>query len=238
MAKVAIVTDSTACIPAEYISKYPIVVIPLHVIFGSQIYMDGVDMTTNQFYKKLVESKINPTTSQPTPDAFEKEFKRFMEEGYDVISINISSKLSGTVDSATQAKNHLATSRNALFTVATLEFLHRGGRIGSAAAFFGTTLDLKPLLELRNGRIEPVARVRTFSKAIDQMVSNFEKQVNHKKPLRLVTLHANALEDAVNLLTRLKENFEISESFVSEISPVLGTHVGPGTVGIGFMAGL
>jgi DegV family protein with EDD domain len=282
MTKVAIVTDSTACIPAEYLQKYIISVVPLNLIFGHQMFLDGVDITPNQFYKKLVETKISPTTSQPSPDAFMRAYRKYLDEGYDIISIHISSNLSGTVDSATQAKNHLDSQRievidsksaamalgyqtltvaraavegaslkeckdlaeksihttNALFTVATLEYLHRGGRIGGATAFLGTKLDLKPILELRDGRIEAITRVRTFNKAIDQMVANLEKQVDHKRPLRLVTMHANALTDAVNLLTRLREKFDITESFVSEISPVLGTHVGPGTVGIAFMAGL
>jgi DegV family protein with EDD domain len=281
MAKVAIVTDSTACIPANYLAKYLIAVIPLHVIFGDQIFMDGVDLTPGQFYKKLVESDIHPTTSQPSPEAFANVYKRFLEEGYDVLSINISSKLSGTVDSAIQAKNHIDSPQieivdsestsmamgfqvltvaqaaadgaslqeckklaeecrsksNALFTVATLEYLRRGGRIGGASALLGTALDLKPLLELRAGKIEAITKVRTFSKAIDQMILQFEKQVNHLHPIRLVAMHADALEDAVNLLTRLKERFDLKESFVSEISPVLGTHVGPGTIGIGFLAG-
>ena len=282
MSKVAIITDSTACIPDEYLKKYPITVVPLNLIFGSDVYLDGIDITPNEFYKKLVASKINPTTSQPSPDAFTKEYNRYLNEGIDIISIHISSRLSGTVDSAIQAKNQLNTLRievvdskstamalgyqvlavaraaaegasleecktlaekaksttNAIFTVASLEYLRRGGRIGGATAYLGTKLDLKPLLELQDGRIEAVTRVRTFSKALDQMVTNFEKQVQNKKPLRLVVMHANALADAVNLLTRLKENFNITESFISEISPVLGTHVGPGTVAIAFMAGL
>jgi DegV family protein with EDD domain len=282
MSKVAIVTDSTACIPVEYLRQFPIAVVPLNLIFGSQIYMDGVDITPNEFYKKLADSKINPTTSQPSPEAFAREFNRFLQDGYDVISILISSRLSGTFDSATQAKNQLknpkievidsksaamalgfqilcvaraaaagatlkecknlaekATSTtNALFTVANLEYLRRGGRIGGAAAFLGTALDLKPVLELQDGRVEAVTRVRTFSKALDQMIANFAKQVENKKPLRIVTLHANALAEAVNLHTRLKEKFDPAESFVSEISPVLGTHTGPGTVGIAYMAGL
>jgi DegV family protein with EDD domain len=123
-------------------------------------------------------------------------------------------------------------------TVNTLEFLHRGGRIGGGARFLGTALNLKPILEIKDGRLEAVERVRTRGKALNRLVELVEQQINGRRPLRLASLHANAAADAQSMLEKLKERMEIEEEIVSTVSPVVGTHAGPGTVGIAFMAGL
>ena len=200
MSKVAIVTDSTANLPPEIIRNLPIHVVPLHVIWGEQEYLDQVEMTSDQFYARLRTDKVLPTTSQPSPKEFKDLYVRLLEEGYDILTITISSKLSGTMDSAIQAKamlpgprievfdsqttslamgfQVLAAARLAnqgatlkecntsvaqardksgvFFVLKTLEFLARGGRLGGASAFVGTMLNLKPILELRNGQVEPV----------------------------------------------------------------------------------
>jgi DegV family protein with EDD domain len=123
-------------------------------------------------------------------------------------------------------------------TLNTLEFLHRGGRIGGGARFLGTALNLKPILELKEGRLEAVERVRTRGKALNRLVELVEERVNGRRPLRLASLHANAAESAQGLLDNLNGRLEIDEVVVSTVSPVVGTHVGPGTVGLAFMAGL
>jgi DegV family protein with EDD domain len=127
------------------------------------------------------------------------------------------------------------------FSCSTLEFLHRGGRIGGAARFLGTALDLKPILEVRDGRIEAVERVRSINKAIDRLVELAVRRIDSRSPIRLSAIHANDPENAANLLEKVKSKFnitEVSETMITEVSPVLGTHTGPGTVGIGFMAGM
>jgi DegV family protein with EDD domain len=123
-------------------------------------------------------------------------------------------------------------------TLNTLEFLHRGGRIGGGARFLGTALNLKPILELKEGRLEAVERVRTRGKALNRLVELVEERVNGRQPLRIASLHAKAAADAQGLLDNLKGRLEIDEVVVSTVSPVVGTHVGPGTVGIAFMAGM
>lgn len=285
MSKVVVVTDSTAYIPEELSQKTHIEVVPLQVIWGNESLRDGVDITPQEFYTRLENSKINPSTSQPSPAAFEEVYSRLLDEGYEILSVHISGKLSGTMDSAIQAKNllpgkpialvdsnstamalgfaALASARaaangatleecriiaekaryhiGALFVVSTLEYLHRGGRIGGAAAFLGTALGLKPLLELRDGRIEAIERVRTMSKATDRLLEILEERVNNRAPLHLSTLNANAEAQAAELLERAKDRFGSSivvESAVAAVSPVIGTHAGPGTVGIAWMAGM
>lgn len=285
MSKVVVVTDSTAYIPEKLAAKSPIEVIPLQLIWGNETFRDGVDITPKEFYTRLENSKINPSTSQPSPAAFEEVYSRLLNEGYEILSVHISGKLSGTMDSAIQAKNMLpgksialvdsnsttmalgfaalSSARaaadgatleecrviaekaryhiGALFVVSTLEYLHRGGRIGGAAAFLGTALGLKPVLELREGRIEAIERVRTFSKAIDRLLELLEERVSGRTPLRLSTLNANAEEQAAELLERAKARFGsavVVESGVAAVSPVIGTHAGPGTVGVAWMAGM
>ncbi|MBN2503144.1 MAG: DegV family EDD domain-containing protein, partial [Anaerolineales bacterium] len=104
MSKVAIVIDSCTYLPDEYIEKYNIRVIPLLVIWGDEELKDGVDITPNEFYERLPKADVMPTTTQPTPADFAKIYQELIDEGKDILTILISSKLSGTVSSAEQAK--------------------------------------------------------------------------------------------------------------------------------------
>ena len=103
MSKVAIVTDSTAYIPVEVSQGYPVHSVPLQIIWGTDLLKDGIDISPNQFFDRLANSKTIPTTSQPSPAAFKETYENLTAAGYDILSIHISSKLSGTMDSATQA---------------------------------------------------------------------------------------------------------------------------------------
>lgn len=278
MSKVAIVTDSTAYIPTDVTDHLPISIVPLHVIWDLENYLDGIDILPDEFYKKLVNAKTMPSTSQPSPAAFIEVYSKLLDEGYDIISIHISSDLSGTIDSATQAKSNfpgakievldsrtttmamgfpvldaaraakqgatyhdcLEIGRNSIansgvyFAVDTLEFLHRGGRIGGGAAFLGTLLDLKPLLEVNHGRIEAIEKVRSMSKAIDRMIDLVEKQVSGKSEYRFAIIQADAIDEAEKVQQRVSEYFNVNkeEIICAAASPVIGTHAGPGTIGI------
>ncbi|NMC78355.1 MAG: DegV family protein [Chloroflexi bacterium] len=138
---------------------------------------------------------------------------------------------------AIQAQSH----SNILFALDTLEYLHLGGRIGGAAAFVGSLLQIKPILETRNGRIDAIEKVRTMSKAIDRLVDILEEQIAGRFPVRLAALHADVIELGETILQsakqRLGEN-NVVESILTGISPVLGVHLGPGAVGIAFQAGM
>lgn len=280
--KVAIVTDSTCGIPDRYLEGLPIHVLPLQVIWGETTYQEGIDITPAEFYHALSNTKVTPTTSQVTPGAFMKLYEQLINEGYDILSIHISSRLSGTIDSAIQARanfpsahieivDSLVTSMalgfqvlqiarmaksgaslqeckqaalqlpersGATFVVSTLEFLHRGGRIGGASAFLGTALDLKPILELKEGRIEAVERVRTKSKALKRTIELVQSKLNGHKKIHLACLNANAPTEAQILLDEVTKALPaevVVETVFSEVSPVIGTHTGPGTVGLAFL---
>lgn len=124
------------------------------------------------------------------------------------------------------------------FAVDTLEFLHRGGRIGGAQRFIGSVLNLKPILALRDGRVEAEDRVRTKGKALERVVQLVREKVAGKSNIRLATLHANAEADARELLDRASRELGATESILSSLSPVVGAHAGPGTVGLAYMAGM
>jgi DegV family protein with EDD domain len=133
-------------------------------------------------------------------------------------------------------KSHQNT--GVFFAVDTLEFLHRGGRIGGAQRFLGTMLNMKPILAIQDGRVEGIDRIRTKNKAHDRVLELTAEKVAGRTPVRLATLHANAAEDAKALLTRAEEALRPVESIFAEVSPTVGTHAGPGTVGLAFMAGI
>lgn len=125
-----------------------------------------------------------------------------------------------------------------VFTVETLEYLRRGGRIGGAAAFLGSLLDLKPVLELRDGRVESVERVRTKKKALARVLETIGEQTKGRSPIRLATIHAAAPEEAVALLDMGKAQLGAVETILAEVSPTVAVHTGPGTVGLAYCAGV
>jgi len=286
MAKVAIVTDSTAYIPDQILSNYPIFIAPLLLLWDGESLRDGVDITPADFYARLKESEKMPSTSQTTPSMFMDIYQRLLNEGFDILSVHLSSKLSGTLDSAVQAKAHFEGARIELFdsltsgmalgfqvlaaarivqqggglkdclhvlekareqsglffVPATLEYLRRGGRIGGASAFLGSVLDLKPILTVKDGRIEAVEKVRTFSKAVDRMLELAHKQAEkHGLPVRIASLYTDDPEGAQILAERARARFGkdgVTEEMLTPVSPVIGTHLGPGTSGICFLSGM
>ncbi|MCS7221320.1 MAG: DegV family protein [Anaerolineae bacterium] len=123
-----------------------------------------------------------------------------------------------------------------LFTVDTLEYLQRGGRIGGAQALLGTLLNIKPLLTLRDGRVEPVERVRTKRKALDRMIEIAVQRAQETGyGYRVAVIHGQAPDEADYVASRACDQIRCIDLHQSEVGPVLGTHVGPGVVGIAFM---
>jgi DegV family protein with EDD domain len=120
-----------------------------------------------------------------------------------------------------------------IFVVDTLEYLQKGGRIGGAAALLGTLLSLKPLLEIRDGHVEPLERVRTRRKAIKRAMEVLEERFDGQGPLRLFVLHAECSEEANQLAQNMRDRLPCTSVRVAELGPTLGTHGGPGTLGVG-----
>lgn len=123
------------------------------------------------------------------------------------------------------------------FTVDTLKYLHKGGRINTAKRLVGSTLSIKPLMELRDGKIELVESVISRKKAIKRMLDLTAKRIGESKPVRIAAFHALAEEEALSMLETAKERFQPIESILTEVSPAIGTHTVPGTLSIAYMAG-
>jgi DegV family protein with EDD domain len=125
-----------------------------------------------------------------------------------------------------------------LFVVETLEFMRRGGRIGGAQALLGTVLNIKPVLEMRDGRIEAVEKVRTKQKAIQHMLDVVADRLKGKRAIRLAVTHSNSEADAFSLLEIARKKLDPIETLCCPLSPVIGTHTGPGTVALNYMTGV
>lgn len=276
MPQPAFVTDSTSYIPEQIQKQFDIHVAPQVLIWGEETLYDGLDIMPSQFYERLKTAEVMPTTSQVEIRAFEEIYGPLVQQGRPIISILVSDKLSGTIQSAEEAKKAfpdakieivdsesvamamgfqvLAAARAAengksfeevlevargarnttgvVFMVDTLEFLHRGGRIGGAARLLGTAVKLKPILELQDGVIETVDKVRTRSKAIARLLDLLEERIAGRTNLRLAMLHAAAEPEARELLQMAVDRFQPIEQVFSEVSPVVGAHAGPGTLGL------
>ena len=277
MNNIAILTDSTANLPMEWAKRHAIRVIPLKIHSGGETYLDGIDLTTDEFYKQLCASKSLPTTSQPSIQDFLESFNSLADEGATgIVAPLISSGISGTVDSAQAAARlftrvpveiidthitsvglvmivHAAaqaaqqgaslqdvrqtvekviTRLQVFFAVDTLEYLHRGGRINGASRYFGTALDIKPILSFNSeGKIDALDRVRTKKKALQRLIALAEQQANgHLVHVGIV--HSNAPQAAQDFKGEVEKRLDCSEIFAVEFSPVIGVHVGPGTIGI------
>ncbi|MGE5373489.1 MAG: DegV family protein [Bacteroidota bacterium] len=284
MSKVALVTDSTSYIPRDIRGKYPITVVPQVVIWEGQTYEDDVTITPEQFYTRLRTAKVMPSTSQVSVVNMYNAYNTLIEQGYDVLGIFLSEKLSGTWQSAQLAREELKSGKEKVdfvdsrttamamgfivlevakaaldgasladckalaekgreyvgvyLTVETLEFLHRGGRIGGAQRFLGTALNLKPILEVTGGRVEPVERVRTKGKALDRIVELVAERCAGKSPVRMATLHADSEADARVTLEKITALVKPVDSVFAAVSPAVGANTGPGTVGLAWMAGM
>ena len=124
------------------------------------------------------------------------------------------------------------------FAVDTLEFLHRGGRIGGAKRFFGTAMKVKPILSIQEGLVTSVESVRTTKKAHLRVLEIIKEEIGDRTPIRIATIQANAENEANALLELAQKEMDITEVIYSQVSPVIGTHVGPGTVGLAYLAGI
>ncbi len=140
--------------------------------------------------------------------------------------------------SCTQVAEEARDRSGVLFVVETLEFLRRGGRIGGATALLGTVLNIKPLLGMHDGQIEAVEKVRTKRLALERMLDVVVERVGKQKPVRIATAHANAEGEAELLLRHGCDRLNPVETFCCPLSPVVGAHVGPGTVAMAYMAGM
>ncbi|MHB1294266.1 MAG: DegV family protein [Anaerolineae bacterium] len=277
MGHTALVSDSTAVVPQEYIDDGTVHVVPLYMHMGENSLRDCVDITPAQFYERLPHSTVLPTTSQPSVGDFVDVYRRLAERGVtEIVSVHISAGISGTVNSARLAAEQVegitidivdvrcasaahrltvdaarralkaggslaeaaaaargvVESQRTVFMVETLEYLYKGGRIGGAAALFGSLLQFKPLLHFRDGKIDGLERVRKSSRALERMADVMLSWVGNEEPMRVLLMEAACAERAEDLLRMLRTKLNVAEAQIVPLSPVIGAHVGNGTVGL------
>ncbi|MDY6846912.1 MAG: DegV family protein [Chloroflexota bacterium] len=281
MKKVAIITDSSAYLPQNLVDVLGIHVVPLTLHWEDQTFRDGIDIQAEAFYERLSNANNIPTTSQTPVDVFEKLFQKLLDEDYAVFAMLISSGISGTVDSALQAKKSfpdaplevldsqlvsmalgfmvLTVARAAkdgasleecvalakatfpkigvYFTVDTLKYLNKGGRINTAKRLLGAALDVKPIMEIRDGKIELLESVRSRKKSLERMLELVERDISQHEHVRISTFHAAAENDCQKLMDEAVSRFSPIETIMTYVSPVIGSHTGPGTVSIAYLAG-
>lgn len=270
---IKIVTDSTCDLPQDLLQKFGIKLVPLYINFGDQGYLDGVELTRQEFYQRLPESDPLPTTATPGVDAFKQVYEDLADRGAsEILSIHISISLSATVDVARTAANEMKkvpvtvldsqqlslgtgflvlsaakaaaegksmdeivsmlneqTSRTyVIAALDTLEYLKRSGRMNAVVARLGSVLKIKPILIMHDG--EPTGeRVRTRERALTRLIE-FISELGPLEELALV--HTNAAQEAKELFQRSKHLFANQEEPLSvDVTPVLGTNIGPGVVG-------
>jgi DegV family protein with EDD domain len=278
----AVVVDTTSYLPDDLIERHRIHRVSLYVTLeGEQKRESEISAAEyDDFYERLRESDEGATTSQPSVGDFRAVYEPILDDGREIVSIHLSSGISGTCDSARQARQQLIEegrggervmvydSRSACggtgllaltaaraaegglpgtevlaaverardglkmwFAIDTLEYLRKGGRIGSAQAWLGSALQIKPILTLEE-EITPVERVRTRRRAFERMVE-FARERHLAGAGAWVVQHIHDHETARHLVDECRQVFGSDPVFVSEIGPVIGAHIGPGLLGVG-----
>lgn len=252
---------------------------PLTVHLGEKSWKDFYDIEPDEYCSLLRRSTDFPTTSQPSPQDFINAFAPFAARGEPVLCVNISSRLSGTYQSALLAKDHFPGARievvdslqgsmglgliillcakkanqntsfegvadfareltrkvETYFSVDSLEYLQRGGRIGKAHAFLGTLMKIKPLLHLVEGEVQPVEKIRTTGRLLSRFVELVEKGAGEHSQILLSVADSGNSKVMAELVERFLKIPGLSLVYRGKIGGVIASHVGPGGLGVSFL---
>jgi DegV family protein with EDD domain len=285
MRKVAVITDSTCCLPSELVEKYDIFLVPIFIVYKGNSYRDGIDMSPGEVYTIMRRRKDLPTTSTPSAGDFMNVYRQLSQEAESILCITLTSLQSKTFEAAVLAQEkakevipdtaiEVVDSRavagalgfvaleaarvasqgadlhqvanaarsmmgrvNHITMVDTLYYLARTGRIARAAAWAGAVLNMKPVLEHSTsiGETTPVARPRTTAKAVKLMLELMAERVGDSTVHAMVH-HADELEEGEKLKAEIGSRFSCAELYLTEFTPGMGVHAGPGILGISFYA--
>lgn len=278
MPTIRVVTDSACDLPDDLLAELGIGMVPLRIRFGAEELVDRTELSTKEFWTRFGASKELPTTSAPSPGAFAEAFRAMAEQGADgVVCVNLSSKLSATIEAARQAARELegqlpvrvvdslsvtlgeglvvqiaaeaAASGDDLATVVaraeaavasmkvfgaidTLEDLKRGGRIGGAQALLGSLLSIKPVIEIRDGKVEEESKQRTRGRSLRYLADKV-KGAGALDRLAVMGADAHDLDELLAMLEGIRP--EQRPLLRGDIGPVIGTHIGRGAVGVAYI---
>ncbi len=271
---IAIVTDSTSDIPVDLLGEWNIYQIPVDLTLDGQTFLDGFDLSRNDFYQKLPQLENLPTTAAPSSGRFQQLYDQIFSAGFgEIISIHASSVLSGIFNAARLAAQEfqgriqvvdsqqlslgpgfqviqaakmaardlpvekilegIQSVRDRVTVYALLDtfrYIHRSGRVSWAKARLGSLLDIKPLVELKDGSVISQGLARARSRGIRQLGAVLE---GLGKLEYLAVLHTNALQDGMDFIQKYAPA-EIKDPLLVNVTTIIGTHVGPN--GIGFAA--
>jgi DegV family protein with EDD domain len=276
MEKIKIITDSTSDLPKSLTDQYDIEVIPLYVNIGEKTYLDGLEIKLDQLLKVIKEDNIFPTTAQINPHTFHDTYEKYLNEGYKIVSIHISSRMSGTYQSACIARDMLESSdifiidaqnvtcglgllvlkayrmkeagagaeditneihkaiphvKSAL-AFDSLENLVKGGRLSKTAGVVGSLLGIKPILQVKEGEMAVMDKVRGSKKSINYVLNYLEK-TGMKKDEPCILLQVDSKEP----FETLKDNVTSKgiDFIEGDVGCVVGAHAGPGACGVFFL---
>ncbi len=279
--KVAIVTDTTACVPPEQVNEYNIEVVPILLIVDGKSYRDGIDIKASEFYALLRKSK-KPTTSSSSPDNYLEAYRRASQRAPNILCLTEPSKFSAMFNSARIAADmaretlrnttieildcttaaaglglvalaaakaaaldkpleavkdiarNIMSRVNLLASLNTIQYLAKSGRVPQAAAMVNNILNIKPVFSLNHADAHTVALPRTMKSAINRMLKLMKTMVKKGRALHVAVMHADAPEQALAFKNRIESQFECREIFLTEFTPVMGVHTGPGLIGVAF----
>lgn len=281
MQKVAIVTDSSACLSGTLAASAGVEVVPVEMILEGRVYRDGLD-DAGDFYRLLREARTLPKTSAPSPGQFLQAFRRARERAPSILCITLPANLSSlhnasqqavalaaeqmpglrirTIEAGAVAAGQglivLEAARAAMdgqeldqveslvadlgprvhFFAAldTLEFLARGGHVPKVAAWLGNVMGIRPILTAPGGDVRRITQARSRRAALARILNLMEERNPKGAPIRVLVMHADALSEAQALAEQVRQRFPCEELHVTQFTPVMGAHSGPGVLGVAF----
>ena len=280
--RVAVVTDTTACIPQDMASEHGIELVPIELRFGDRVYRDGIDITPAEFYTRLRQTDNLPMTSGSAPLPYLEAYSQASRRADGIICITESSKFSGMFNSARLAMEMakeelpglnielvdcttaaagqglvaLAAAREAdlgkslaevvafirqlmhrvyLFaSLDSLKYLVKGGRVPQAAALVNSILNIKPVFSVNGGEAHTLALPRSTDSAIKRILKLMKARIGKEQSVHVAIMHADVVEQAESLSEQVAARFNCAEIFITEFTPVMGVHTGPGVIGVAF----
>jgi DegV family protein with EDD domain len=278
MSKIAVVTDSVACIPPELVKKYNIYVAPVQITWDRVTYHDGVDISPQQFYTRLKTSRTLPTTSSGIQGEYLQIFNELkgkydgvvtlaltgglgasynspcnakelagdiqmeiidtrtamMAQGFIVLEAAKTAATGGTMGEVAQAARNAIPRTGIIWAMDTLEYLRRGGRVSMPQAVLAGWLRVKPVMAIEKGIVSPLAKPRSKSKALETILNLVKQKMDGVANLHLAVMHGEISDDLTKFEKMVSARFKTVELLRGEITPVIGTHTGPGALGIAY----
>ena len=279
---IKIITDTGCDLPKEMLQALNIDVMPLMVYLNEEEYRDGIDISHQEFYKRMRQGAKTRTSQVPTP-VLEETFLKYKDSGQDVLYIAFSSNLSGTYQTAEMVKNEILESHpnyslniidskcasigfglvvyyaaqyakmdlsiqelmqkvqehcdhmEHIFTVDDLEYLFRGGRVSRGAAMMGTMLNIKPILDVEDGRLVPIQKIRTRKKALQRMIEIMDERGVDLKNQMIAINHGDDLQAALEIKDMIQSKYGTENFIVNHVGCAIGAHSGPGTLSVFFL---